>query len=133
MMEEMSVLYANGTWKLMSLPSGQTIVGCHWVYTVKVSPSRKVDHLKARLVAKGYAQIFGIDFGETFFLIAKIVSVRLLFSLATIHHWTMHQLDIKNIFCIEISRMSIWSNFLDLLLTESTLAKYVISKSHYMA
>lgn len=68
------------------------------MYTVKISPNRKVDHLKAWLVAKGCAWILGQDFGVTFSMVAKIALVRLLLFLTTTHHWTMHQLDIKNVF-----------------------------------
>lgn len=58
----------------------------------------KIDCLKARLVAKGYTQIFGLDYGDTFFPIAKIALVRLFLAIATTHHWPIHQLDIKNAF-----------------------------------
>ena len=89
-MEGMSALHINGTWKRVSLPFGKTTVKCCWVYIVKVSPSGKVDRLKARLIVKGYAQISEIDFGEIFSSVAKIASIRLLLSLATIHHGTLH-------------------------------------------
>ena len=38
MVEEMDVLYSNGTWELVALPLGKSPVGCRWVYTVKVGP-----------------------------------------------------------------------------------------------
>lgn len=44
----------NDTWELVSLPSGISIVGCRWVFAVKVHPDGIVDKLKARVVAKGY-------------------------------------------------------------------------------
>ena len=38
---------------------------------------------KARLVAKGYKQRQGVDFDETFFLIAMLKSIRILLAVAT--------------------------------------------------
>lgn len=37
---------------------------------------------KARVVAKGYAQVKGIDFEETFALVARLESIRMLMSIA---------------------------------------------------
>ena len=48
------------------------------------------------MVAKGYTQIYGLDYGDTFSPDAKIASIRLLLSIAAIHHWPLFQLDIKN-------------------------------------
>ena len=41
-----------------------------------------MDRLKACLVAKGYTQIYGFDCYDTFSPIAKMASIRLLFSMA---------------------------------------------------
>ena len=53
MVEEMTSLHSSGTWDLVTLPAGKTLVGCRWVYTVKIGSDGQVDCLKARLVAKG--------------------------------------------------------------------------------
>ena len=98
MVDEMAALHSNGTWDLVSLPSGKSIVGCRWVYTVKVGTDSQVDRLKARLVAKGYTQIYGCDYGDTFFPVSKIASVRLFLSMEAMCHWPLYQLDIKNAF-----------------------------------
>ena len=73
-------------------------MGCHWVYTVKVSPDGQVDRLKARFVAKGYTQKYGLDCYDTFSPVAEITSVRLLLSIATMRSRTLFQLDTKNAF-----------------------------------
>jgi len=98
MIEEMNALQTNNTWELVQLPKGKSTVGSRWIYTVNVGSNGTIDWLKARLVSKGYTQIYGLDYGDTFSPVAKIASVRLLISLAAMHHWPLHQLDIKNAF-----------------------------------
>jgi len=63
---ELSALHNSGTWELVSLPSGKSIVACKWVFAIKVGSNGTIDRLKAYLVAKGYTQIFGLDYGDTF-------------------------------------------------------------------
>ena len=82
MVEEMTALHSSGTWDLVTLPAGKTHVGCHWVYTVKISPDGRVDRLNDWLVAKGYTQVYGSDYYNIFSLVARIASIRLLLSMA---------------------------------------------------
>ena len=98
MVDEMAALHSTGTWDLVVLPSGKSLVGCRWVYKVKVGPDSKVDRLKARLVAKGCTQVYGFDYGDTFSPVAKIAYVRLLLSMVAKCSWLLYQLDIKNVF-----------------------------------
>ena len=65
---------------------------------VYINPNGSIARLKARLVAKGYVHTYRVDYSNTFSLVAKLTSIRLFISLATIHGWDLHQLDIKNVF-----------------------------------
>lgn len=89
MEEEMSALEANGTWDLVSLPSHKRTIRCKWVYVVKMKADGFVDKLKARLVAKGYAQTYGVDYTDTFSLMAKMTSIRIFISLAATYCWPL--------------------------------------------
>nr|GEW06654.1 putative ribonuclease H-like domain-containing protein [Tanacetum cinerariifolium] len=60
--------------------------------------SKTWDKYKARLVAKGYTQTYGIDYSETFSPVAKIDTIRVLFSIAANQDWPLYQFDVKNAF-----------------------------------
>ena len=81
MIEEMVAPNSTGTWDLVTLPASKSLVGCRWVYIVKIGLDRGVDRLKAHLVAKGYAQIYSSDYYDTFSSVAKMASIHLLFSM----------------------------------------------------
>ena len=64
------------------------------MFAVKFTPDSSI----ARLMAKVYAQAYGVDYSDTFPLVAKMPFVRIFISLAATYHWDLHQLDIKNVF-----------------------------------
>ena len=65
---------------------------------IKLKADGSIDKFKARLVANGYSQQEGIDFEETYALVAKLNTIRLLVALATKHNRRIHQLDVKSAF-----------------------------------
>ena len=52
------------------------------------------------LVTKGYSQVHGIDYNETFSLVAKMDSIRLALAIAASKQWKVHHMDVKCAFLI---------------------------------
>ena len=74
------------------------VVGCRWVYTFKYRPDGSVDRYKAKLVAKDYTQTYDVHYFETFSPVARLNSIRILFSIAVDMTRSLFQLDVKNAF-----------------------------------
>ncbi|GJT04378.1 cysteine-rich receptor-like protein kinase 8 [Tanacetum coccineum] len=74
MTKELQALASNNTWTLISLPPNKFPIACKWVYKIKFKLDGLIERFKARLVAKGFTQQKGIDYTETFALIAKMVT-----------------------------------------------------------
>jgi hypothetical protein len=53
---------------------------------------------KARFIAKGFTQKEGIDYKETFSLVARYTSILTIISLALVLGWKLHQMDVKTTF-----------------------------------
>lgn len=72
MKEEMLALQHNETWKLASLPPNKKAIGYKWVYTFKMNLDGSIARLRAHLVAKGYGSTYGVDYTNTFSLVANL-------------------------------------------------------------
>ena len=53
---------------------------------------------KARLVAQGYSQMERVDYDETFALVARMESIRILLALACYLKFKLYQMDVKTAF-----------------------------------
>ena len=95
MKEELDALHKTVTWDLVDLPSGKSAIGCQWVYKIKTRSDGTIDRYKARLVARGFTQEYGIDYEETFALVARLSSIRTLISVSVARKWPLFQMDVK--------------------------------------
>ena len=60
-----------------------------WIYKIKTRSDGSVERYKARLTAKRFTQEYGIDYEETFALVAHISSVRALLVVTTASKWDL--------------------------------------------
>ena len=82
MKDEIDVIERNGTWKLTELLEAKKTIGVKWVFRTKFNSDGLIFKHKARLVVKGFAQVVGVDYGDTFAPIARHDTIRLLLALA---------------------------------------------------
>jgi hypothetical protein len=98
MEEEMSMIQKNKTWDLVDRPEGRKVIGVKWIFKTKFNADNSINKYKAKLVVKGYAQIFGVDYSDTFAPIARLDTIRLLLAIAAQKGWKVFQLDVKSAF-----------------------------------
>jgi hypothetical protein len=96
--EEMAALDVNATWELVALPKDKKTIGYKWVYKIKHNADGSMNRYKTRLVAKGYAQTYGIDYEETYSLVAKMTTIRAIIAMVATKGWFLHQMDVNNVF-----------------------------------
>jgi transposase InsO family protein len=98
MEEEMSMIQKNKTWELVDKPEDSHIIGVKWVFRTKLNADCSINKYKARLVVKGYAQIFGVDYSDTFAPVSRLDTIRLVLAIAAQKGWKVFQLDVKSAF-----------------------------------
>lgn len=74
------------------------MVRFHWLYKVKHGENGNAEKHKARFVAHGFSEVQGIDYDETFALVARYSSIRYILGLSTQMGWKVHQMDVKKTF-----------------------------------
>ncbi|WVZ94123.1 hypothetical protein U9M48_040058 [Paspalum notatum var. saurae] len=98
MHEELNNFTRNEVWTLEAKPKGARVIGTKWVFRNKQDDEGNIVRNKARLVAKGYSQVEGIDFGETFALVARLKAIWFLLAYASHHDMKLYQMDVKSAF-----------------------------------
>ncbi|GKB39150.1 retrovirus-related pol polyprotein from transposon TNT 1-94 [Tanacetum coccineum] len=98
MQEELNQFIANDVWELVPQPRNMTIIGTKWVFRNKLDENGIVSQNKARLVAQGYNQQEGIDYDETYALVARLESIRILLAYACALDFKLFQMDVKSAF-----------------------------------
>ncbi|KAG6405788.1 hypothetical protein SASPL_133382 [Salvia splendens] len=95
---EFLALLKNKIWTLTTLPPRKNLVGCTWIFKLKKHADGSVACRKAKLVAHGFSQQPGFDYTETFNLVVKPTTIRLILSIAVSSNWGITHLDVNNTF-----------------------------------
>lgn len=94
---EIDALLEADTYSWKTLPEGSKPVDAKWVFSIKENPSGQKLY-KARVVARGFLQELGVNYLDTFAPVVKHKSLKLLFGIAAMKNWSIHQMDVKGAF-----------------------------------
>ena len=85
MKKKLSTIKKNNRWELVEKPTNRRVIGVKLVFKTKLNLDDSVNKLQTRLVVKGYAQVYGIDFSETFAPVARMDTIKLLLAVSAQH------------------------------------------------
>lgn len=91
---EFDVHERNYTWTAVLRKPGMKIINTKWVFAKNRNEHGEVTRWKARLVALGFLQMYGVDFFETYAVVANMNSLRILLSVCCAFGLVIEQLDV---------------------------------------
>ena len=98
MKSEMDSMYANQVWTLVEPPEGIKPIGSKWIFKKNINMEGNVIIYKAKLIAKGYHQRKGVDYDDTFSLVAMLKFIRILLAIAAHYDYKIWKKDVKTTF-----------------------------------
>ena len=96
--EELHQFVRNDVWELVPRPNGVNVIGTKWIFKNKSNEHGIVIRNKSKLVAQGYIQVERIDIDETFALVTRLESIRILLDIASHLNFKLYQMDVKSAF-----------------------------------
>jgi hypothetical protein len=79
-------------------PKEKSVVSSKWIYKTKHAVDGSIEKYKAIFVARGLSQKEGIDYEDTFALVARYTSIKTILSLVDVMKRKVHQMDVKTAF-----------------------------------
>ncbi|GJS07538.1 retrovirus-related pol polyprotein from transposon TNT 1-94 [Tanacetum coccineum] len=108
MQEELNEFECLEVWELVPHPDKVMVITLTWIYKVKLDELGGTLENKARLVARGYRQEEGIDFEESFALVARLDPIRIFLAYAAHMNMIVYQMDVKMTFLNGILREEVY-------------------------
>ena len=87
MLEEYQSIMKNDVWDVVLKPEGKLIVTSKWIYKIKHAANGSIEKYKARFMDRGFSQKEGIDYEETFSLVARYTLIRAIMTLTKKLGW----------------------------------------------
>ncbi|GJV83554.1 retrovirus-related pol polyprotein from transposon TNT 1-94 [Tanacetum coccineum] len=100
-------------WELVPRPDKVMVITLKWIYKVKLDEFGGILKNKDRLVARGYRQEEGINFEESFALVARLDAIRIFLAYAAHMNMIVYQMDVKTAFLNGILREEVYVSQLD--------------------
>nr|GEV59602.1 retrovirus-related Pol polyprotein from transposon TNT 1-94 [Tanacetum cinerariifolium] len=98
MQEELNEFERLEVWELVPRPNKVMVTTLKVIYKVKLDELGGILKNKARLVACGYSQEEGIDFEESFALVARLEAIWIFLTYAAHKNMVVYQIDVKTAF-----------------------------------
>nr|GEU33217.1 retrovirus-related Pol polyprotein from transposon TNT 1-94 [Tanacetum cinerariifolium] len=98
MQEEINEFERLEVWELIPRPDKVMVITFKWIYKVKLDEMGGILKNKARLVARGYRQEEGINFEESFALVARLEAIRIFLAFVAHMNMIVYQMDVKSAF-----------------------------------
>ena len=98
MIAEYQSIMKNDVWDIVPRPKGKSVVTSKWIQKIKHVADGSIEKYKETFVARGFSQKEGVDYEETFALVARYTSIRSVLALASVMKWKIHQMDVKTAF-----------------------------------
>jgi hypothetical protein len=80
---------------VVSRPKEKSVVSSKWIYKMKHVVDVSIEKYKARFVARGFSQKEGIEYEETFSLMARYTLIKTIFSLVAVMKCKVYRMDAK--------------------------------------
>nr|GEU64993.1 hypothetical protein [Tanacetum cinerariifolium] len=90
-----SNMHTLDVWVLVPAPNNISPLTLKWLFKKKHDEEQTVIRNKSRLVVRGYHQEEGIDFKESFSLVARMEAIKIFLAYVAHKSFTMFQMDVK--------------------------------------
>nr|GEU56775.1 retrovirus-related Pol polyprotein from transposon TNT 1-94 [Tanacetum cinerariifolium] len=98
MKEELNEFERLEVWELVPRPDKVMVITLKWIYKVKLDELGGILKNKARIVARGYRQEEGMEFEESFALVARLEAIRIFLAYAAHKNIVVYQMDVNTAF-----------------------------------
>ncbi|GJV86438.1 retrovirus-related pol polyprotein from transposon TNT 1-94 [Tanacetum coccineum] len=98
MQEKLNQFKRLDVWELVPHPDNIKPLTLKWLFKNKLDEEQTIIRNKTHLVVRGYRQEEGIDFKESFALVARMEAIRIFLAYATHKSFTVYQMDVKTDF-----------------------------------